>query len=106
MKEEWRPVNLSGYENLYEVSNTGKVRSVSRCVIRSRIHGMSRKLDIHTANYASKELKPYCINKETGMVKYHLHKRYKSGYYGQLDIYVYAEELVRGAFPELYRKEE
>ena len=102
MREEWRPVNIDGYENLYEVSNTGKVRSVARTVTRSRIHGMSHKLDIHEANFQSKELKPYCINKKTKLVKYHLHKRVKSGYGGQADMFVYAEDLVRGAFPELY----
>lgn len=33
MTEEWRPV--VGYEGLYEVSNTGQVRSISRYYVDS-----------------------------------------------------------------------
>ena len=36
MIEEWRPV--VGYEGLYEVSNTGRVRSVDRYVVDSLGH--------------------------------------------------------------------
>lgn len=108
MKEEWRPIPIEGYENLYEVSNTGKVRSVVRVIHKNEPtwHAkngkiISREFD---AVYSSKELKPYMIAKN-GLLKYHLHKRDHKGYYGQTDIYVYVEDLVRGAFPELHEGE-
>ena len=101
--EEWRPV--LGFEGLYEVSNTGKVRSASYTHIRYRIHGETRKLDIYEAQHRSKLLKPCRINKKTGAVIYHLHKRVKHGYYGQTDVYPSVETLVWEAFPELYEKE-
>ena len=96
-KEEWRPV--FNYEGIYEVSNTGKVRSVSRNVSRNRKRNSKDILD--NPAYTSKELKPYSVSR-SGNVKYHLHRRTHSGYYGQSDEYIYAEELVRLAFPELY----
>lgn len=95
--EVWRPIPY--YEDLYEVSNTGRVRSIRRVVTRVRKRG------VDFPKFTSKELKPYSINKTSGAVKYHLHRRYKPGYYGQTDEYRYAEDLVREAFPELYKKE-
>lgn len=101
MTEEWRPVQVKGYKKLYEVSNTGRVRSISRIISRSRIHGATHKQETHKAHFTSKVMKPYYVSKE-GLVKYHLHKRIKSGYRGQTDIYVYVEDLMRDSFPELY----
>lgn len=95
--EVWRPIPY--YEDLYEVSNTGKVRSIRRVVARARKYG------IDFPKYISKELKPYSKSTVSGAVKYHLHRRYKHGYYGQTDEYRYAEDLVREAFPELYKGE-
>lgn len=101
MKEEWRPV--PGYEDLYEVSNTGKVRSIPRIVIRSRNRNNITFSDVPT--YQSKELKPYRYNKKSGVAVYHLHRRLKPGYYGQSDSYSPVEDLMQLAFPELYEKE-
>lgn len=104
MKEEWRPIPLEEYSGLYEVSNTGKVRSISRVIHKNEPwHNRKGEL-IHRefdAHYQSVELKPYVITKKGKQVKYHLHKRIHSGYYGQSDAYVYAHELVQLAFPEL-----
>jgi len=109
MKEEWRPITIEGYEHLYEVSNTGKVRSVTRVIHKSEPAWRARNGKIvpreFDAIYTSTELKPYMVAKN-GLLKYHLHKRDHKGYYGQTDIYVYAEELVKGAFPELYKGED
>jgi len=99
-EEEWRPVPIDGYEDLYEVSNTGRVRSIHRLISRNSSKGFS-----YNADFVAKEIKPFCVLKKSGLVKYHLHKRYRKGYYGQTDIYVFAEQLVRDAFPELYVKE-
>ena len=104
MKEEWRPVPIEGYEKLYEVSNTGKVRSTARVVVRTRFWKASKLVDTHTALYKAREIKPYRVYPNIGN-KYHLHKRVKSGAQGQTDIYVYAYELVKDAFPELYEGE-
>lgn len=101
MTEEWRPVKIEGYEELYEVSNTGKVRSTKRKVFEERLNGMSRKVENHYAHFKSRELKPYYICKKSGLVKYHLHRRIKPGRCGQACMYVYANDLVRYAFPEL-----
>ena len=57
MTEEWRPVKIEGYEELYEVSNTGKVRSIKRKVFEERLNGMSRKVENHYAHFKSRELK-------------------------------------------------
>lgn len=49
MTEVWKPVE--GYENFYEVSNKGKVRSLDRTIqLRGKREGQIRK-------YAGKELK-------------------------------------------------
>lgn len=97
--EIWRPVPIEGYEELYEISNTGKIRSAARVVNRTRLwHG--NKLDTHIAHYKSKELKPCRTYSDIGN-KYHLHKRTQRGAQGQTDIYVYAYQLVDIAFPEL-----
>jgi hypothetical protein len=104
MKEVWRPI--PNYENLYEVSNIGRVRSVSRVVTRSRIHGKTHKCDIHEVHYKSRIIRPCRYSKKTGSPVYHLHKRYKPGYYGQTDTYHRIEDLIMLAFPELYEKED
>lgn len=93
--EEWRPV--PGYEDIYEVSINGRIRSKSKHICRNRERKGKEFSDI--PYYKSKELKPYSVTKRG--VKYHLHRRTRSGYYGQSDEYIYAEELVRLAFPEL-----
>jgi len=99
--EEWRPI--PGYEDLYQVSNTGKVRSISRVVNRSRIR--NNKSCDDTPQYHPRELKPYSIKKKTHSAVYHLHRRYKPGYYGQTDVYWDIEDLIRLVFPEIYEKE-
>lgn len=104
MKEIWRPI--PSYENLYEVSNTGRVRSVSRVVTRARIHGRSNTLDIHNAHYKSRIIRPCRYNKGTGLSVYHLHRRIKHGYYGQTDSYHLSSDLVKDAFPELHTQED
>lgn len=59
MKEEWKPV--LGYEGLYEVSNTGKVRSLSRSVVdhngnlKSFNGGM---LTLHSSKLTKRHPKP------------------------------------------------
>lgn len=50
-KEEWKPIK--DYENLYEASNTGKIRSLSRKVIVKNKYGA-----ISTRMTKPKELKP------------------------------------------------
>ena len=50
MNEVWKPVE--GYEGFYEVSNTGKVRSVDRVVL------LAGKSAGQTRKYTGKELKP------------------------------------------------
>lgn len=42
MKEIWRPVPIKKYSQMYEVSNTGKIRSVER-VTKNRFSTMVRK---------------------------------------------------------------
>lgn len=57
MDEEWRPV--VGYEGFYEVSNTGKVRSLDRCVQQRNMYkevthiyrGRELKLKKHRDGY-------------------------------------------------------
>ena len=98
--EEWRPT--PGFEDLYEVSNTGKVRSITRVIHKSEEWMTRNHQTLHRefdSVYKSKELKP-CATTKRG-VKYHLHRRFKDGYYNQASYYVYAEDLVKGAFPEL-----
>lgn len=101
MQEEWRPVPQ--YEGLYEVSNTGKVRSVNRSfnVTRSK---KTSNIEHYSARRTSTELKPYTVNK-SGRIKYHLHKRIAHGVgsHKQSDEYVYADDLVRAVFPELFK---
>ena len=94
-KEVWRPVPR--YEGLYEVSQSGRVRSIRRNIQRTRTINSHTFVDC--PQYNPTELKPYNITKK-GTV-YHLHRRTRAGYYGQSDEYVYAEELVRLVFPEL-----
>ena len=54
MEEIWKPVE--GYEGYYEVSNTGKVRSVDReVVLKGKRAGQIRV-------YQGKELKPLRVN--------------------------------------------
>ena len=96
VKEVWRPIPR--YNGLYEVSQSGKVRSIRRNVQRTRTRDDLTFVDY--PQYHPIELKPYNITKK-GTV-YHLHRRTHSGYYGQSDEYVYAEELVRLVFPELF----
>ena len=94
-KEVWRPVPR--YEGLYEVSQSGRVRSIRRNIQRTRTINSHTFVD--HPQYHPTELKPYNITHK-GTV-YHLHRRTRAGYYGQSDEYVYAEELVRLVFPEL-----
>lgn len=91
---EWRPV--PGYEGLYEVSKGGKIRSVSRSVARTRFLGGTTVSD--EPQYLPVELKPYGITRKG--IKYHLHKRTKSGYYGQTDEYVYGHIVAAKAFAD------
>lgn len=96
---EWRAI--PGYEDIYQVSSNGHVRSTSRKVIRERtIRG--KKCNNNIAEYESRQLKPCRYIKKSNMPVYHLHRRYKSGYYGQTDEYYTSEALVMLAFPELY----
>lgn len=98
MKEEWRPV--PGYEDLYEVSNNGQIRSISRTVIRERVvfdHKVKDK-----ATYQSRKLQPCRFDSTTQSYVYHLHRRISSGRAGQLDEYIRIETLMREVFPELY----
>ncbi len=54
MEEVWKPVE--GYEGYYEVSNTGKVRSLDREVtLKGKREGQVRI-------YSGKELKPLKVN--------------------------------------------
>jgi len=107
MTEEWRPIPVEGYEDLYEVSNTNKIRSIPRVVHKEEDwhnrYGtpLRRKFDAH---YSGRELKPYGIYSKG--VKYHLHRRLKSGERGQSDLYVYVNEMVRLAFSELFDDED
>ena len=96
MEEEWRPV--PGYEGLYEVSNTGKVRSISRTVNSTRRTKGGPASDF-TTHRSSKELQPYHISKK-GRIKYHLHKRIAPGMgsHTQTDEYRYVDELIHEAF--------
>lgn len=98
MQEEWR--SIPGYEELYEVSNTGKVRSVSRAI---RVKRMSRSQSVedYFAKRSSKELKPYMVS-QAGRVKFHLHRRIApgTGSHKQSDEYFYADQLVELAFGE------
>jgi hypothetical protein len=96
--EEWRPLPIKGYEHLYQVSKSGKIRSVSRNIKIQRVHGLSRSSDLHDCKYEPRELKPYGRTRRG--VKYHLHQRVTKGADGQTDIYVYAEDMVKLAFPE------
>lgn len=109
MIEEWRPIR--NFESLYEVSNTGKIRSVSRVLKRTDENWHNRNGKpmprSFVANYKSRELKPYYVGKvgkTKGRVKYHLHKRISKGYCGQSDVYVYADTLMMETFPELYER--
>ena len=97
MKEEWRPV--VGYEDLYEVSNTGKVRSISREIPVNRSN--DNDVENYTYHRSSKELKPYCTYKKRG-VKFHLHRRVKHGMTNnpQSDEYVYIDDLIKAAFTD------
>ena len=61
MTEIWRPIE--GYENLYEVSNLGRVRSLERTVIRK--NGVKRKV-------SEKILKPG--TQQNGYLMVTLHK--------------------------------
>ena len=99
MKIEWRLV--VGYEDLYEVSNSGKLRSIGRSfsVDRSRNHINQH----YTYHRKSKILKPYTVTKSG--VKYHLHRRVRRGCKGQTDKYVYIDTLMQQSFPELYSED-
>jgi len=102
ISEEWRPI--PDYEDLYEVSNTGKVRSIPRKVVRTRNRN-NRSFD-DLAKYSARELKPCRHNQKTGFAVYHLHRRYKPGFYGQTDTYHVIEDLIQLAFPELHSWED
>lgn len=95
MQEIWKPV--VGYEGLYEVSNTGKVRSVDRSIAVNRLSRCSN-IENYFANRVSKELKPYCVTKKG--VKFHLHKRiaHGMGSHAQSDEYLYAADMIKAAF--------
>lgn len=96
MNEEWR--DIPGYSGLYQVSNTGKVRSLPRLIPVTR-HSKKSDIETYSVSRSSKELKPYSVSKE-GRVKFHLHKRLASGMgsHKQSDQYVYADELVASVF--------
>ena len=64
MEEVWKPVE--GFEGYYEVSNTGKVRSLPRTIV---LHG-AREGQVRT--YEGKELKRLLTNNDHLMV--HLQK--------------------------------
>lgn len=98
MQEEWRPV--PGYEELYEVSNTRKVRSVSRAIPVKRMSRVQTVED-YFSKRSSKELKPYYVS-QTGRVKFHLHKRIArgAGSHKQSDEYLYVDQLMELAFGE------
>lgn len=96
IKEEWRSVPR--YNGLYEVSQSGKVRSIRRNVQRTRTRNDLTFVDY--PQYHPIELKPYNITKK-GTV-YHLHRRTHAGYYGQSDEYLYGLDLAKQAFPELF----
>ena len=54
MEEIWKPVE--GYEGYYEVSNTGRVRSLDReVVLKGKREGQVRR-------YMGKEMKPLRVN--------------------------------------------
>jgi hypothetical protein len=53
MREIWKPI--TGYEGMYEVSNTGYVRSVKRTVMLKTKNGKDRP-----CLFKSRILKPYC----------------------------------------------
>ena len=95
MQEIWKPV--VGYENLYEVSNTGKVRSVDRSIAIKRL-SKCNNVETYFANRVYKELKPYCVTKKG--VKFHLHKRiaHGMGSHTQSDEYLYAADMIKAAF--------
>ena len=95
MQEIWKPI--VGYEGLYEVSNTGKVRSVDRRIKIQRKSKLAKAED-YFANRVSKELKPYCETKKG--VKFHLHKRIAqgAGSHKQSDEYLYIEDMIKAAF--------
>ena len=58
MNEEWRPIE--GYEGLYEVSNTGLIRSLDRFVgNRNRIKGKILSINIKKGGYCSVVLSKY-----------------------------------------------
>lgn len=95
---EWRAI--PGYEDLYQVSANGKVRSIRRSVDRHRGSSDDKP------QYKSKELMPCRYNKKTGMPVYHLHRRVSPGLYGQTDEYFKSEDLIMLAFPELYEGED
>ena len=99
--EIWRPI--PEYEDLYEVSNTGKVRSISRSVNRNRVRNSKSFDDL--PKYVSKELKPCWYTKKSNIAVYHLHRRYKPGARGQTDTYHRIENLLQEVFPELYEEE-
>lgn len=63
MTEVWKPVE--GYEGYYEVSNTGKVRSVDRTIT------LSGKRAGQVRTYCGKELKPLKVD---SYVMVHLQK--------------------------------
>ena len=95
MHEIWKSV--VGYEGLYEVSNTGKVRSIDRSIAVKRLSKCS-SVENYYANRVSTELKPYCVTKKG--VKFHLHKRiaHGMGSHTQTDEYLYIEDMIKAAF--------
>jgi len=98
MQEEWRTV--VGYEGLYEVSNTGKVRSLNRAIEVTR-NSRIGNAEAYVVTRAAKELKPYGVTK-SNRVKFHLHKRiaHGGGSHAQSDEYLYLDDMVRAAFSQ------
>lgn len=94
--EEWRPV--PDFEDLYEVSQSGRVRSLPRTISRSRTRDGCLIEDI--ATYTSRELKPAYYHKRSRTLVYHFHRRYKPGRHGQTDVYWSIEDLLMLVFPE------
>ena len=74
LTEEWRPV--VGYEGLYEVSNIGRVRSVTRKVLQrnNRIKVMKGKLlTIHNRSKKKNTYKAVRLSKENVMTNFNVH---------------------------------
>ena len=100
MKEEWRVI--PGFEGRYEVSNQGKVRSVTHAVHAKQDNWHNRNGEVKSREFVritkSRPIIPNRYNKIKGTYTYHLH-RYVDG--KQTSEYFDDIDLVRLAFPEL-----